>query len=168
MARGRGYPLTANPTHRSMSPLSAPMSSLSEAKNLPSIPQPHSPLTQPAFCHPRRAPIVAPHPDAGPVPTVGRGTGAATTYRPQLPQSAFSQPVVPSIVTPHSVPRLPALRCGAGTHGGRVGWQGHAHPTTTPLPKGVACPVLNTGSCRTGSAVTPTNLPPLTPFPRTT
>ena len=87
------------PPHPISPPDSLLVSSSSEAKDLPVIPQPHSPLAQPAFSQPVVPSIVSPHSDAGPVPTVGRWTGAATPFTP----STQSQP-------PHS-PHTPV---GAG------------------------------------------------------
>ncbi len=73
--------------------------------------------------------IVSPHSDAGPVPTVGRRTGAATTTHthfipfPDPPSLSTPDPVVPDLI---------------GTHGGAQDGRGNHHPHTFhPLPRSV-------------------------------
>ncbi len=107
------------------------MSSSSEAKDLPAIPQPHSPSTQPPMATTRRtAPphLVFPDPDRGP-----RWTGCACTAHlfsmsssseakdlPAIPQphSPSTQPPWPQPVVPH--PHTSSSPTPIGDHGGRA------------------------------------------------
>ncbi len=77
-----------------------------------------TPSTHPTGVLPtRRAPIVSPHSDAGPVPTVGHGTGADTP-------PTCHQPHTPPPSCPPSSPRTPMR---GGTHGEARDGRGYPH-----------------------------------------
>ena len=130
-----------------------------------------TPSTHPTGVLPtRRAPIVSPHSDAGPVPTVGHGRRGYPNNLPPHQTPLFRLPRLRSgtqgptgAATPINLPhnhtlhspnrrsansscphRLPALRCGAGTHGGA--WDGRGYPTNLPPathPSPVVPPIVS-------------------------
>ncbi len=79
---GRGYPhQPATQPHPARSP-TTPVGAVRERPWYGARLQPTAPNSLPAFSQPVVPSIVSPHSDAGPVPTVGRRTGAATRRPP--------------------------------------------------------------------------------------